>query len=116
MRIYIIVILSVLLGFAIFFCWSDVDYRYGYQDGKRDTARVFAKAEVEGKVYVGRPLIFGANQNISNCWFIGYGESSMVEIWGDGITLANPYFDITDDIIYSPTFIDNKGHFWCELK
>jgi hypothetical protein len=115
MKNVIITILSVLLGFAIFFCWSDIDYRYGYQNGRRDTARTFARAELKGKVYVGRPLIFSHGADINNCWFIGYSENAMVELWGDNITLSNFYIDCTDDI-FNPILIANKGHFWCTLR
>jgi hypothetical protein len=88
-----------------------MDYRDGYAAGRKDTARAFAKAELEGKVHIGRPLIYGSGMDISGCWFIsGSISDPIMELYGNHITLMNFYIDMVDmasqnGISVSPYFV-----------
>lgn len=107
--IIILVMLNIILAICV---WQNIDYKIGYTQGTKDTARVFAKAELEGKIYKGYPLVLGDGVRMDKCWFIsGSNADPIIELYGNDITLTDFYIDMVDTadtmaIQVSPWFVN----------
>ncbi len=98
-KVVIILIITNVLWLVI--CFSNFGYKLGYEggynQGRKDTALSFARAELEGKIYKGYPMVLGNGARLDGCWFIsGSTADPLMDLRGNDMTLSNFYIDMVD--------------------